>query len=76
MIKSMCCNADKMYLGKGEGPISNVLGGIYITCCTKCGRLEWCTERENVKYNWYNEKEWVKELAKKGGWQVWNEKQK
>lgn len=68
LAKSMCCNADKMYLGRGNGPISVFLNGLYLTCCVKCGRIEWSTDKEKVKYKWYKHKNLLKELQKKGNW--------
>ena len=53
MVKSMCCKADMIYLGKGKGPINVFLGGVYTYCCSKCGMIEWSTEREQTKYVWY-----------------------
>lgn len=64
-MKSHCCNADMIYLGKGRGPINVFLGGVYNYCCTKCGRLEWSTGREHTKYVWYKyDKDKLKELLK------------
>lgn len=53
MKKSMCCNTDMIYLGKGKSPIMIFIGA-YIYCCSKCGRLEWSIEKENVNINGIN----------------------
>lgn len=52
MKKSMCCNEDMIYLGKGKCPIT-VFIGAYNYACNKCGKLEWSTEKEKCKYKWY-----------------------
>ena len=28
--------------------------GAYNYACSKCGKLEWSTEKEKCKYKWYN----------------------
>ena len=52
MKRSICCNKDLIYMGKGEGPI-HIFTGAYIYCCSKCGKLEWSSEKEKCKYKWY-----------------------
>ena len=64
-IKSHCCNADMVYLGTGKGPINVFLNGVHNYVCTKCGMLEWNTEKQPSKYAWYNyDKEKLKKLLK------------
>ena len=55
MKKSMCCNADMIYLGKNNMrvPISQLIGDTYNYCCSKCGSCEWFTSKEKTKYKWY-----------------------
>ena len=55
MKKSMCCNADMIYLGRNNMrvPISQVIGDTYNYCCSKCGSCEWSTLKEKTKYKWY-----------------------
>lgn len=52
MKRSICCNKDLIYMGKGKGPI-NIFMDAYIYCCSKCGKLEWSLEKEKCKYKWY-----------------------
>ena len=53
-MKSHCCNEDMIYLGKGKNTIfSYALGELYHYCCSKCGKIEWSTEKEQCKYKWY-----------------------
>lgn len=62
---SFCCNADMIYLGKNNirVPIRGVLGDTFNYCCSKCGKLEWSTEKEKCKYKWYKyDKEKLKKL--------------
>ena len=49
MKKSMCCNKDMIYLGKGRGPIM-IFVGAYIYGCSQCGKLEWSLNKEKCKY--------------------------
>ena len=55
MKKSMCCNADMIYLGKNNMrvPISQLIGDTYNYCCSKCGSCEWSTSKEKTKYKRY-----------------------
>lgn len=55
MKKSMCCNADMIYLGRNDMrvPITQVIGNTYNYCCSKCGSCEWSTSKEKTKYKWY-----------------------
>ena len=65
MIKSHCCNADMIYLGKNDTrvPIHSVIGDTFNYCCYKCGRCEWSTVKEKSKYKWYKfDKDKLKEL--------------
>ncbi len=65
MKKSMCCNEDMIYCGKGKPPIM-IFVGAYIYCCYKCGKLEWSTDKEKCKYKWYKEKNRLNNLEKEG----------
>ena len=49
---SMCYNVDMIYCGKGKSPIM-IFAGAYIYCCSKCGKIEWSTDKEKCKYKWY-----------------------
>ena len=66
MKKSMCCNADLIYLGKNNHPNIKALNltPMYIYCCSECGNLEWSIgEKSKVKYKWYNyDKDKLKDL--------------
>ena len=65
MKKSMCCNADMIYLGRNNMrvPISQVIGDTYNYCCSKCGSCEWSTSKEKAKYKWYKfDKDKLKQL--------------
>lgn len=54
MKKSMCCAEDLIYLGYGKNTLfSFALGNLYNYCCSKCGTIEWSTEKEKCKYKWY-----------------------
>lgn len=67
MKKSTCCNEDMVYLGKNQKPkySSDFYIGIYWYCCNKCGKLEWCTDKEKTKYKWYTyDKEKLRKLIK------------
>lgn len=69
MIKSHCCNADMIYLGKNNTmvPIHSVIGDTFNYCCCKCGRCEWSTTKEKSKYKWYKfEKDKLKKLLNLG----------
>lgn len=40
-----------------------IFAGAYIYACNKCGKMEWSTEKERCKYNWYKyDKDKLKEL--------------
>lgn len=65
MIKSHCCNADMIYLGKNDTtvPIQSLIGDTFNYCCCKCGKCEWSTIKEKSKYKWYKfDKNKLKEL--------------
>lgn len=65
MKKSMCCSEDMIYLGIGRGPIFQFLKPLYLYCCSKCGNIEWSTNKEKAKYKWYKcDKERLKELLR------------
>ena len=66
MKKSFCCNEDMIYLGKTQkNQITQFLGDTYNYCCSKCGDVEWSTEKEKTKYKWYKfDKEKLKKLLK------------
>lgn len=69
MKKSMCCNADMIYLGKSNihVPITQVIGNTYNYCCSKCGICEWSTAKEKCKYKWYKfDKEKLRKLIDAG----------
>lgn len=69
MIKSYCCNADMIYLGKNNTmvPIHSVIGDTFNYCCCKCGRCEWSTTKEKSKYKWYKfDKDKLKNLLNLG----------
>lgn len=69
MKKSMCCNADMIYLGKNNihVPITQVIGNTYNYCCSKCGNCEWSTAKEKCKYKWYKfDKEKLRKLIDTG----------
>ena len=54
MNKSYCCNDDLIYLGKEtKNPIFKFLDGVYLYACSKCGNIEWSTDKLKVKYKWY-----------------------
>ena len=64
MKKSMCCNKDMIYLGKGRGPIM-IFMGAYIYGCSQCGKLEWSLNKEKCKYKWYKfNKKQLKQLLR------------
>lgn len=65
MIKSHCCNANMIYLGKNNTrvPIQSLIGNTFNYCCCKCGKYEWSTIKEKSKYKWYKfDKDKLKEL--------------
>ena len=66
MEKSICCKADRIYLGRGNSLIFSVmLGPLYHYCCSNCGGIEWSTEKEKTKYKWYNfDRDKLKKLLK------------
>lgn len=51
MKKSMCCNADMIYLGKNNihAPITKIIGDTYNYCCYKCGNCK-RFRRSNVNH--------------------------
>ena len=53
---SMCCHEELIYLGANYDP--NVLimfeGPNYIYACSKCGRLEWSSDKRRTAIKWYN----------------------
>ena len=54
MNKSHCCNDDLIYLGKEtKNSIFKFLDGVYLYACSKCGNIEWSTDKLKVKYKWY-----------------------
>ena len=51
---SMCCKEDLIYLGYGRNILfSFALGNLYHYCCSKCGCIEWSTQKYKCKYKWY-----------------------
>ena len=51
---SICCKAEMIYLGCGKNSLfSWALGDLYHYVCSKCGTIEWSTEKEKSKYKWY-----------------------
>lgn len=64
MKKSMCCNDDMIYCGKGKSPIMLFVDA-YIYVCFRCGELEWSTKKEKCKYKWYKlDKNELKKILK------------
>lgn len=66
---SFCCNKDMIYLGRNalKTSITQIIGITYNYCCSKCGGLEWSTEKEKCKYKWYKyDKEKFKKLLERG----------
>lgn len=52
---SMCCKEDLIYLGYGRNTLfSFALGNLYHYCCSKCGVIEWSTQKTNVNINGIN----------------------